>query len=298
MSFTSIDPQDVSTRDLHGYLLGTIAPRPIAFASTIDSEGNVNLSPYSYFNVFGTNPPTLIFSPSRRVRDNTNKHTLENIQETKETVINIVNFPIVEQMSLASSEYPKGTNEFIKAGFTEESSIKVKPPRVKESPAAFECIVKDVIETGQGKGAGNLVICEVVMMHIRENVLDSNGKIDPFKFDAVARMGGNWYCHANGDSLFEIPKPSKQGIGVDQIPESIKNSHILTGNNLGRLGNIETLPTKEAIQTHQETTEIQAIFEHFSEDEKNLTLNLHQLAKKQLEEGKLEEAWMTLLQKV
>lgn len=298
MSFASFDPQDLSTRDLHGYLVGAIAPRPIAFASTIDSEGNVNLSPFSFFNVFGANPPTLIFSPARRVRDNTSKHTLENALETKETVINIVNFPIVEQMSLASSEYPKGTNEFIKAGLTEETSIKVKPPRVKESPVAFECIVKEVIETGQDKGAGNLVICEVVLIHVNENVLDENGKIDPFKMDAVARLGGNWYCHANGDALFELPKPSKQGIGIDQIPEVIKNSHILTGNNLGRLGNIETLPTQEAIQAHQETAEIQAIFEHFSEDEKNLTLNLHQLAKKQLEEGKLEEAWMTLLQKI
>jgi flavin reductase (DIM6/NTAB) family NADH-FMN oxidoreductase RutF len=293
-TFKTINPKEVSTGAFHGVMLGAVAPRPIAFASTIDSEGNVNLSPFSFFNAFGANPPTLIFSPARRVRDNTTKHTLENAKATKEVVINIVNYPIVEQMSLASTEYDKGVNEFIKSGLTEEPSMVVKPPRVKEAPAAFECVVKDIIETGSEGGAGNLIICEVVMAHFNEAILDENGKVDPFKADLVARMGGNWYCRANGDALFEIEKPIRnKGIGVDQLPEAVRNSHILTGNNLGQLGNVENLPTSDEVSKFSESEAIKAVHQA----EGNLEENLHRLAQKYLANNEVTEAWLTLLQK-
>lgn len=240
----SIDPKEISTGKLHSYLLGSIAPRPIAFASTIDINGKPNLSPFSFFNVFGANPPILIFSPARRVRDNTIKHTLENVLATKEVVINIVNYAIVQQMSLSSTDYPAGVNEFEKAGFTMLKSDKIKPFRVAESPVQLECKVNDVIFTGDEAGAGNLIICEVVKVHISEDVLDENGGIDQHKIDLVARAGGSYYSRAR-DGFFEIPKPIPTlGIGVDQIPKEIKNSPILTGNNLGMLGNVEQLPTK------------------------------------------------------
>lgn len=295
----TINPQDVSVGEFHGYLLGAVAPRPIAFASTIDSQGNVNLSPYSFFNAFGTNPPTLIFSPSRRVRDNTIKHTLENVREVQEVVINIVNYPMVQQMSLASTEYDKGINEFIKAGFTQVPSELVKPPRVAESPAAFECKVKQVIETGQEGGAGNLVICEVILAHIQENILDEQGKINPYKLDAVARMGGNWYCHANGEALFEVAKPNRnKGIGIDQIPESIRNSTILTGNNLGQLGNVNQLPETADIRDFGNEPEVQAILEAFEDDQEAMEVHLHQLAQQFLDANQVDNAWKTLLQTV
>ncbi|HAS42461.1 MAG TPA: flavin reductase [Microscillaceae bacterium] len=294
-TFKSVNPKDVSTGAFHHYMLGVIAPRPIAFASTVDSEGNVNLSPYSFFNAFGSNPPTLIFSPARRVRDNTTKHTLQNVHETKEVVINIVNYPIVEQMSLSSTEYDKGVNEFIKSGLTEVPSVMVKPPRVKEAPAAFECIVKDVIETGQEGGAGNLIICEVVLAHFNENILDEEGKVDTIKADLVGRMGANWYCRANGEALFEVTKPIRnKGIGVDLMPETVRNSHILTGNNLGKLGNIEQLPEQAEVAKFRESQEIQALLK----GESGLEANLHRLAQKYLENNQLNEAWLTLLQKI
>lgn len=293
-TFKIINPKEVSTGAFHGFMLGAVAPRPIAFASTIDSEGNVNLSPFSFFNAFGANPPTLIFSPARRVRDNTTKHTLENAKATKEVVINIVNYPIVEQMSLASTEYDQGVNEFIKSGLTEEPSMLVKPPRVKEAPAAFECIVKDIIETGSEGGAGNLIICEVVMAHFNEAILDENGKVDPFKADLVARMGGNWYCRANGEALFEIEKPIRnKGIGVDQLPEAVRNSHILTGNNLGKLGNVEKLPEPAEVSKFSESEAIKAV----RNEAGNLEENLHRLAQKYLANNEVTEAWLTLLQK-
>lgn len=294
-TFKSVDPKEISTGAFHHYMLGVVAPRPIAFASTVDAEGNVNLSPYSFFNAFGSNPPTLIFSPARRVRDNTTKHTLQNVQEVKEVVINIVNYPIVEQMSLSSTEYDKGVNEFIKAGLTEEPSVMVRPPRVKEAPAAFECIVKEVIETGQEGGAGNLIICEVVLAHFNEAILDEAGKVDTVKADLVGRMGGNWYCRANGNALFEVAKPIRnKGIGVDLMPEAVRNSHILTGNNLGKLGNIEQLPDATEIAKFKENQAIQELLK----DAGNLEENLHRLAQKYLENNQLNEAWLTLLQKV
>jgi flavin reductase (DIM6/NTAB) family NADH-FMN oxidoreductase RutF len=298
MPVKTIDPREIPTQLFHGYLLGAVAPRPIAFASTIDSQGNVNLSPYSFFNTFGSNPPILIFSPSRRVRDNTIKHTLENIYEVKEVVINMVNYAMVQQTSLASCEYDKGVNEFVKAGFTEVASTLVKPPRVGESPVAFECKVNQVIETGTSGGAGNLVVCEILLMHIQEEMLNEKGQIDPRKIDLVARMGGDWYCRANGESLFVVPKPNqKKGMGIDQIPYSIRNSTVLTGNDLGMLGNIEAFPDKQAIADFSGQPVIQTILAA-SQTEEDLQLRLHRTAQSYLREGKLMDAWLTLLQKV
>jgi flavin reductase (DIM6/NTAB) family NADH-FMN oxidoreductase RutF len=277
----TINPKEVSVAVLHGYLQGSIAPRPIAFASTIDKDGNVNLSPFSFFNVFGTNPPTLIFSPNRRVRDGSQKHTLENVLEHDEVVINMVDFPMVEQMSLASCEYEKGINEFIKGGFTEEPSIMVKPPRVKESKTAFECKVKQVIQMSEEGGSPNLVICEVILAHFSEDILGKNGKIDQTKTDWVARLGGDWYVRASGDALFEVAKPSiHKGIGVDAIPDFIKNDSSFSGNDLGRLGNIENLPSKD---------EIDDFILH------NPNANFKEMGKEYLTHGKIKEAWMALL---
>ena len=238
----TIDPKALSTAALHGYMLGAVTPRPIAFASTIDVDGNVNLSPFSFFNVFSANPPIMIFSPARRGRDNTTKHTYENVLQVKEVVINIVNYDIVQQMSLSSTEYGKGVNEFEKAGLTPLASQTIKPPRVAESPVQFECRVNEVISLGTEGGAGNLVICEVLKMHINDAILDADGKIDPVKLDAVSRMGGNWYGRAK-QGMFEVPKPlSRLGIGFDQLPETIRTSKLLTGNDLAMLANVEVLP--------------------------------------------------------
>ncbi|HNP18748.1 MAG TPA: flavin reductase family protein [Fulvivirga sp.] len=278
----SIDPKDVSVPKIHGYLLGAIAPRPIAFASTVDKQGNINLSPFSFFNCFGANPPILIFSPARRGRDNTTKHTYENVLEVDEVVINIVNYSMAHQMSLSSTEYPKGTNEFVKSGLTAVPSIKVKPPRVKESPASFECKVLEVKPTGDQGGAGNLVICEVVMAHISEDILDKDLRIDPYKLDAIARMGGDHYCRANGDAIFTLPKPlTTLGIGVDQLPLEIRNSHILTGNDLGKLGNVEILPKAKELSGKKPTNQEEA----------------HTMAHQLLGQDKVEEAWQILLYK-
>ncbi len=289
-----IDPKELSVAQMHACLLGAVAPRPIAFASTIDKAGNVNLSPFSYFNVFSANPPILVFSPANRGRDNTTKHSLENVLEVPEAVINIVNYPMVEQMSLASTEYARGVNEFIKSGLTQVVSEKVQPPRVKESPASFECRVQEVKSLGNEGGAGNLVICEVVLVHISEEILDENRRIDPYRLDAVARMGGSYYCHAQGGSIFEIPKPlTTQGIGVDQIPGAIRNSTVLTGNNLGRLGNIESLPGAEEVAEYGRRMEVKAMLhgEHSVE-------HLHKKAQEVLEKGDIKEAWLLLLQNV
>ncbi len=289
----TIKPGDVKTAQLHAYLLGSVAPRPICFASTIDSDGNMNLSPFSFFNVFGSKPPILVFSPARRVRDNTIKHTLENVQEMKEVVINIVNYSIVQQMNLASCEYPKDVNEFTKAGFTPIASEMVKPFRVKESPVQLECKVLQVIETGQEGGAGNLVICEMVCMHIDDEVLNANGQIDPDKIDLVARMGGDYYCRASGSSVFTVPKPNTAlGIGVDALPAHIRNSKVLTGNNLGLLGNSTSIPVLTEIL---EDTRFADLMKTYSHDSDGLRSALHQYAKDLLDAGHIEKAWQVLL---
>lgn len=240
----TILPHEIKTSQFHAYLLGAIAPRPICFASTIDAEGNMNLSPFSFFNVFGSKPPILIFSPARRVRDNSIKHTLQNALETKEVVINVVNYAIVQQVSLSSCEFAKGINEFEKSGLTPIASEMVKPFRVKESPVQFECKVLEVKETGTEGGAGNLIICEVVIMHINDEILNENLQIDPHKIDLVARMGGDYYCRASGSAVFEVAKPNMQlGMGFDALPLHIKHSKVLTGNHLAQLANCTNIPT-------------------------------------------------------
>ena len=245
-----INPNDVNNTQLHKLLLGGIAPRPIAFASTVNKEGTPNLSPFSCYNFFGVNPTTLIFSPSRRGRDNTTKHTLDNINEVPEVVLNAVNFDIVQQMSLSSTEYEKGINEFVKSGLTAVDSVKVKPPRVKESPLQFECKVREVIETGGKAGSANLVVCEIVYIHLDESILDAEGNIHPDKIDLVGRLGGNYYVRASGSANFIVPKPiTTLGIGVDNLPESIRLSPYLTGNDLGQLGNLERLPDMQEIES-------------------------------------------------
>lgn len=298
-SFRTIDPATIKPSELHPFLVGAVAPRPVAFASTVDAEGNVNLSPYSFFNCFGSNPPILVFSPANRVRDNSQKHTLQNVREVPEVVIHICDYAMVEQMSLASTEYEKGVNEFIKAGFTELPSQKVKPPRVAEAAAAFECVVEQVIELGQNNGAGNLVICRVVLAHFREDILLPSGTgIDPFKLDAIARLGGDWYCRASGSSLFEVPKPNRNmGIGIDQLPEHIRNSDILTGNNLGRLGNIEAtaLPTSAQVAEFESEPLVAYTLNKYEKAPQELQKQLTLLGQQFLAEGRLLEAWKVLM---
>jgi len=293
----TINPKEISTAKLHGYMLSAIAPRPICFASTVDKAGKVNLSPYSFFNAFGSNPSTLIFSPARRVRDNTIKHTLENVYETMEVCINVVNYDMVWQMSLASTEYAKGVNEFEKAGFTELPSQMIKAPRVKESPVQFECKVREVIETGKEGGAGNLVVCEILCMHINQQVLDADGRIDQQKIKLVARLGQDWYCKAYGDALFEIEKPlSSLGIGIDALPEKIRNSHILSGNDLGRLGNIERLPETEKLTAYAEQSEIvKELYKRFGHHPESLEYEHHRAIKQLLVENNLSEASLLML---
>ena len=291
----SINPKELPIPQLHGYLLGAIGPRPIAFASTVDEEGRPNLAPFSFFNVFSANPPILIFSPARSGRTNTTKDTYKNVKKVPEVVINVVTYDIVQQMSLASSPYAPHVDEFEKAGFTKLESETVKPYRVAESPVQFECKVNEVIELGQEGGAGNLVICEVTKIHIDERVLDENGKIDQHKIDLVSRMGGNWYCRADKNSMFEIVKPiSTVGIGIDNIPEDIKQSKILTQNDLGQLGGIEELPNETDVNEHK-LLELSDLFVSLEDEQAKLEEELHKLAQQQLKENKLEEAWKTLL---
>jgi flavin reductase (DIM6/NTAB) family NADH-FMN oxidoreductase RutF len=290
----TIDPKTTTNqKDLHDLLIGAVAPRPIALASTVDREGNVNLSPFSFFNIFSTRPPVLVFSPSRRQRDNTTKHTLENLLETREVVINTVSYSMVEQVSLASSEFAKGVNEFFKAGLTEIKSETVKPPRVKESPVSFECKVLEVKVLGEVGGSGNLAICEVVLIHAQDFIFTDKGKVDPWKIDNVARMGENYYCRANGESIFEVPKPSiPVGIGFDLLPTGIRNSPVLTGNNLGRLANIDKIPTAEEVKTFAENFNYRLIFQKNGED--RLT-SIHKQAQVFLANGEVKKAWLLLL---
>lgn len=292
----TIDPKEMKTSVFHSYMLASIAPRPIAFASTVDKEGNMNLAPFSFFNAFGSKPPTIVFSPARRVRDNTIKHTLENIHDTKEVVINVVNYDMVQQMSLASTEYPKGVSEFVKAGFTPVKSELIRPFRVKESPVQMECKVVEVKEMGQEGGAANLIICEILLMHINENVLTPENKIDPNKIDLVARMGGDLYCRASGNALFEVAKPnSALGMGIDRLPIDIRTSNILTGNNLGQLGNSERFPDEQSLDEFRRRDFMKELFSKFGHDENTLRNKLHELAKTLLEQRHVEEAWKVLL---
>ncbi len=284
--YLTIDPADLENQQLHGYLLASVAPRPIAFVSTISAEGKVNLSPFSYFNVFSSNPPVMIFSPARSGRDNSTKHTYDNVKEVAEAVVNIVNYPIVEKMSLASTAYEKGVNEFTKAGLTEMASDLVKPPRVEEAPVAFECVVDQVIELGKEGGAGNLVICTVKKIHIQKDYLRIDNTIDSTKLDLVGRMGESWYCRASGEALFEIPKPiAQRGIGVDQLSPSIRNSPILTANNLGRLGNLESQPTEEEMEKARALMPVKELMLEF-ENQRDLQKDeLHYLGQQYIENG-------------
>ena len=291
----SIDPKNLTVQKLHQYLLGAIGPRPIAFASTVDAEGKPNLAPFSFFNVFSANPPILIFSPARSGRTNTTKDTYNNVKIVPEVVINVVNYDIVHQMSLASSPYAPGVNEFEKAGFTALKSDNVKPFRVAESPVQFECKVNEVIELGTEGGAGNLIICEVLKIHIHDEVLDSNGMIDQQKIDLVARMGGDWYSRANAESMFEITKPiSTCGIGFDALPVDIKSSKVLSGNNLGHLAGIEKIPDETNVNEYK-LLELSDLFVSLEDNPLALEQELHKRAQSLLDENKLEEAWLTLL---
>lgn len=289
---TNFDPKTLSPVKLQAILQAAVAPRPIAFASTMSASGKPNLSPFSFFNVFSSNPPVLIFSPARRVRDNTTKHTLQNVEATREVVINVVDYKIVQQASLSSTEYAEGVNEFLKSGLTMLPSEKVKPYRVAESPVQFECKVKDIIALGENGGAGNLVICEVVNIHVSKSVLDENGSIDQTKLDLVSRLGGNWYSRANA-GLFEVPKPlTTLGIGVDAIPDHIRESAHFDGNDLGMLGNVEALPTPEEIDTFvKENFSVKAVL---SADDIEVQ---HQKAKEYISGGDVLSAWKVLLAK-
>lgn len=288
----SINPKEIPTAKLQGYLQGTIGPRPIAFASTLDKNGKPNLSPFSFFNVFSANPPILVFSPARRVRDNTIKHTLINAEFNREVVINVVNYAIVQQASLSSTEYAEGINEFEKSGLTMLESDVVKPFRVKESPVQFECKVNDIVSLGNDGGAGNLIICEVVKLHIDENILDANGAVDQHKIDLVSRMGGNWYSRAN-EGLFEVEKPlTTLGIGVDAIPDFVKDCGVFNGNDLGKLGNVETLPDEAEINTFvKEDFDIKAVLSADDNDKQ------YRKAKQYLDNNEVQKAWKVLLAK-
>lgn len=288
----SIDPKSVSTRSFYSYLVGAVAPRPIAMVSTVDKEGNPNLAPFSFFNVFSSNPPILVFSPSRSGKEAKSKNTFENVLDVPEVVINMVNYDMLHQTSLAGHDYPKGVNEFEKSGFTPLTSEKVQPFRLKESPVQMECKVLKVIELGQEAGAGNLVVCEVVMMHVNEDVLDEHQHINPHKMDLVARLGGDWYARINGTGLFEVSKKVlKNGIGIDQIPDYIRNSNVLTGNNLGQLGTVDRLPSQAEVEEFKKTKEYEALMKSMTETKHSF----HQPVKELLDEDRVEEAWLWLL---
>jgi len=292
----TIDTSELTPVQLQNYMQYAIAPRPICFATTIDKAGNINLSPFSFFNMFSTNPPLCVFSPARRVRDNTTKHTLENVLEVKECVINIVNYPMVQQMSLASTEYAKGVNEFEKAGFTMLPSQLVRPPRVAEAPVQMECTIREVIHLGENPGAGNLIMAEVKLIHINEEILDEDGKIDQAKIDLVARLGGDWYCRVTADNLFKVAKPlTRLGIGVDALPKAVRNSKVLTGNDLGMLGNIEKLPADEEIDAIRSNAEVKEVLDATIGDSNNRERELHELAKQWLSKGNVEDALKAVL---
>lgn len=291
----SIDPKDLPIQRLHQLLLGAIGPRPIAFAATINAKGEHNLAPFSFFNVFSANPPILVFSPARSGRTGQSKDTYNNVKEVPEVVINVVNYNMVHQMSLASSPYAPEVDEFVKSGFTALASEKIKPHRVAQAPVQFECKVNQIIELGQEGGAGNLIICEVVQMHIDPTVLNEQGLIDQHKIDLVARMGGDWYCRADVKSMFEIKKPiTTCGIGYDALPQDIKASEVLSANDLGQLAGIEALPNETDVNEYK-LIELAPLFLELEDDAKALERALHLQAKELLAQNELEAAWLTLL---
>ncbi|MBS1596614.1 MAG: flavin reductase family protein [Bacteroidetes bacterium] len=288
-----LDLANMSNLERQHYLQHSIAPRPVCFASTIDKDGNINLSPFSFFNLFSINPPIVIFSPSRRLRDNTTKHTLQNVHEVPEVVINIVDYDMIHQTSLASCEYPKGINEFIKAGFTQEPATLVRPPMVKESKVKMECRVIEIKPLGQEAGAGNLVLCEIMRMHVDESILDKNNKIDQRKLHHIARLGGDWYCVVNEKNIFMVEKPNTQlGIGVDALPEHIRNSKVLSGNDLGKLANVQSVPD---IDPSFQDDKVKNIFQYYSINPEEMENELHVYAKELLDKNLVKEAWQVLL---
>jgi len=287
------DLASLTTAEKQYYLQHVVAPRPICFASTIDKDGNVNLSPFSFFNMFSSDPPIVVFSPSRRVRNNTTKHSLENVMQVPEVVINIVSYDMVQQTSLASCEYPRGVDEFIKSGFTQEPATLIKPPMVKESKAKMECKVLEIKSLGEQGGAGNLVICEVLRLHIDDALLIDNKNFDQARLEHVARLGGDWYCHVSKENLFKVPKPNiKLGIGFDALPESIRHSKFLTGNHLGQLANVHEMPI---VQPSFDDEHLKNIIQYFSVDPDDMEKELHKYAARLLNEGKVDEAWQVLL---
>lgn len=289
----TFDLNELKTAEKQYYLQHVIAPRPICFASTVDKEGVVNLSPFSFFNMFSSNPPIVIFSPSRRVRDNTTKHSLQNVLEVPEVVINIVTYDIVQQTSLASCEYPKGVDEFIKAGFTKEPATLVRPPMIKECKVKMECKVLEVKSLGTEGGAGNLVICEVLRLHLDDSLLNEEKKFDQTKLELVARLGGDWYCRVSRDNLFIVPKPNiKLGIGIDALPESIRHSSILTGNHLGKLANVDEMPV---VEPSYDDEHLKNIVQYFSVSPAEFEAEVHTYAAKLLDENRVHDAWQVLL---
>lgn len=292
----TLNVADLTALQLQNYLQHAIAPRPICFASTIDSNGSVNLSPFSFFNLFSTHPPVCIFSPSLRLRDNTTKHTLQNVLEIPECVINLVSYSMVQQTSLASTEYPKGVSEFTKAGFTPLASELVRPPRVAEAPVQMECTVRQVIPLGEQAGAGNLVLAEIKRIHIRNEILDEQGMIDQEKIDLVARLGADWYCRITKNNLFKVAKPlTTLGMGVDALPDMVKNSAVLTGNNLGQLANCEVPPSAAEVERFKHLPEIQELLHKAAADDHAKQVLLHSKAKSLLDQGDVAAAWKVLL---
>lgn len=288
-----LELKDLSPVERQNYLQHAVAPRPICFASTIDKAGQINLSPFSFFNMFSSTPPVVIFSPARRVRDNTTKHTLQNVLEVPEVVINIVDYAMVQQVSLSSCEFPKDVNEFAKAGFTQEPATLVKPPMVRESKIKMECAVLEVKPLGTEGGAGNLVICEVLRMHIDDSILNEKNLIDQRKLHHVARLGGDWYCKVDEQNLFQVEKPNvKLGVGLDALPAPVRSSRILTGNHLGQLGNVHEMPV---IDPAFDDKTLQQIFQYYSINPDEMEKELHNYAKQLLDAGKVQEAWQVLL---
>jgi len=284
---------DLTPAERQHYLQHAIAPRPICLASTVDKDGNVNLSPFSFFNLFSVNPPVIIFSPSRRVRDNTTKHTLDNLHEVPEVVVNIVDYDMVQQISLASCDYLKNINEFLKAGLTEERATIIKPPMVKESKVKMECRVMEIKSLGTGNGAGNLVICEILMLHIDEQLMNADKKMDQRKLNLVARLGDDWYCRIDETNLFEVQKPTiKPGIGIDALPDSIRHSTILSGNHLGQLGHVHDYPF---IDPSFDDDYLRQIIQYYSLNPEEMEREVHIYAKSLLDKGKVTEAWQVLL---